>query len=45
MLMLTAKGQDRDREAAERAGVSAFMAKPFANADFVAAARSLVAAG
>ena len=42
VMMLTAKGQGRDREAAERAGADLFMAKPFANAEFVAAARSLV---
>ncbi len=45
VLMLTARGQPRDREAAEQAGASLFMAKPFSNADFVAAARSLVGAG
>jgi DNA-binding response OmpR family regulator len=33
VLMLTARGQGRDREAAERAGASAFLAKPFANGD------------
>ena len=43
VMMLTAKGQGRDREAAERAGANLFMAKPFANAEFVAAARSLLA--
>ncbi|MGB8813507.1 MAG: response regulator, partial [Paracoccaceae bacterium] len=43
VMMLTAKGQGRDREAAERAGANMFMAKPFSNAEFVAAARSLVA--
>lgn len=42
VLMLTAKGQDRDREAAERAGVSAFMAKPFANAEMRAKVRELM---
>ena len=43
VLMLTAKGQGRDREAAERAGVSRFMTKPFANAEMLAAVRDLVA--
>jgi len=43
VLMLTAKGQARDRAAAEAAGVSRFMAKPFANDEIVAAARALVA--
>lgn len=42
VLMLTAKGQGRDREAAERAGVSRFMTKPFSNADIREAVRSLV---
>lgn len=42
VLMLTAKGQARDRAAAEAAGVSRFMAKPFANAEIVAAASALV---
>lgn len=44
VLMLTAKGQGRDREAAERAGVNRFMTKPFANADIVVAVRELAAA-
>ena len=42
VMMLTAKGQGRDREAAERAGVNAFMTKPFSNAEMVAAVRSLI---
>jgi DNA-binding response OmpR family regulator len=41
VLMLTAKGQDRDRAAAEAAGVTRFMTKPFANADIVAALRAM----
>jgi DNA-binding response OmpR family regulator len=44
VMMLTAKGQGRDREAAERAGANLFMAKPFSNAEIVAAARALVGA-
>mgnify|MGYP001315103569 CR=1 FL=1 len=36
VLMLTARGQARDREAAERAGATAFLAKPFSNAEVVA---------
>lgn len=42
VMMLTAKGQGRDREAAERAGVSVFMTKPFANADIRAQVRALL---
>lgn len=43
VLMLTAKGQPRDREAAERAGADRFLAKPFANADILAEVRALAA--
>lgn len=43
VLMLTAKGQGRDREAAERAGVNQFMTKPFSNDDMRAAVRALTA--
>lgn len=43
VLMLTAKGQPRDREAAERAGADRFLAKPFANADILAGVRALAA--
>lgn len=42
VMMLTAKGQGRDREAAERAGVSRFMTKPFSNAEMREAVRGLV---
>lgn len=42
VMMLTAKGLGRDRDAATRAGVSLFMTKPFANAEVVAQARALV---
>ena len=41
VLMLTAKGAGREREAAERAGVSRFMTKPFSNADILASVRAL----
>jgi DNA-binding response OmpR family regulator len=41
VLMLTARGQTKDREMAERAGVNAFMAKPFSNSEMLAAVRSL----
>lgn len=33
VLMLTAKGQGRDREMAERYGVTHFMTKPFSNSE------------
>lgn len=42
VLMLTAKGQGRDREAALAAGVSRFMTKPFSNAEMLATVRELV---
>lgn len=42
VLMLTARGQTKDREMAERAGVSRFMTKPFSNADVLEAVRELV---
>lgn len=35
VLMLTAKGQKKDRIAAESAGVSLFMTKPFANKEII----------
>lgn len=44
VLMLTAKGQERDRAAAEAAGVSAFMTKPFDNAEIRARVRALLEA-
>ena len=44
VLMLTAKGGARDREAAERGGASAFMTKPFANDQMRAAVRALMEA-
>jgi DNA-binding response OmpR family regulator len=42
VLMLTARGQTRDRAEAERVGASGFMTKPFSNADILAAVRALV---
>ncbi|MFL4471570.1 response regulator transcription factor [Tateyamaria armeniaca] len=42
VLMLTARGQARDREQAEKAGVSRFMTKPFSNLEVVTAVRDLV---
>ena len=43
VLMLTARGQVRDREAAAAAGASAFLAKPFANADVLSALEAIAA--
>ncbi|MGB7243006.1 MAG: response regulator [Sulfitobacter sp.] len=42
VLMLTARSQARDRDMAEKAGVSRFMTKPFSNADMLNAVRELV---
>ncbi|KCV81717.1 response regulator receiver protein [Actibacterium atlanticum] len=44
VLMLTAKGQTKDREMAEQLGVSRFMSKPFSNADVLDAVRELAEA-
>lgn len=41
VLMLTARGQARDRDAADHAGATAFLAKPFANADVLAAVAAI----
>ncbi|MEM8731405.1 MAG: response regulator [Pseudomonadota bacterium] len=43
VLMLTARGQSRDRDMAERAGASRFMTKPFSNIEVLDAVRDLVA--
>ncbi len=43
VLMLTARGQARDRDMAEKAGVSRFMTKPFSNTDMLEAVRELTA--
>ncbi|MFP7571108.1 response regulator transcription factor [Marivita sp. S2033] len=43
VLMLTARGQTKDREIAERAGCDAFMSKPFSNADMLDTVRALAA--
>ena len=42
VIMLTAKGQGADRAAAQLAGVSLFMTKPFANSEIRAAVRDLL---
>ncbi len=41
VLMLTARGQKRDRELAERSGASRFMTKPFSNAEVLDCLREL----
>ena len=41
VLMLTARGQTKDREMAERAGASLYMTKPFANSEMLEAVRQL----
>ncbi len=43
VLMLTARGQEKDKEQAERAGASAYMTKPFSNMEVLDTVRSLVA--
>lgn len=43
VLILTARGQTKDREIAERAGCDAFMTKPFSNADVLETVRALAA--
>lgn len=45
VMMLSAKGQGRDREAAAEAGAQDFMTKPFANAEMRDRVRQLIAAG
>lgn len=42
VLMLTARGQTKDRELAEKFGASRFMTKPFSNAEVLEAVRALV---
>jgi DNA-binding response OmpR family regulator len=44
VLMLTAKGQGRDRAEAERIGASRFLSKPFSNKDILAVVRELAGA-
>lgn len=41
VLMLTARGQVKDREIAEQAGCDAFMTKPFSNSDVLETVRAL----
>ncbi len=42
VLMLTARGQRRDREMAERFGASRFMTKPFSNSEMLGSVRELL---
>lgn len=44
VLMLTARGQSKDREMAERLGASRFMTKPFSNKEVLACIQDLVQA-
>ncbi|THD75585.1 response regulator [Thalassobius vesicularis] len=42
VLMLTARGQSKDREMAQKIGASRFMTKPFSNAEVLEVVRQLV---
>ncbi|MGB0498171.1 MAG: response regulator transcription factor [Rubricella sp.] len=42
VMMLTAKGQERDRATAESIGANLFVTKPFSNAEVVDAVRTLL---
>lgn len=42
VLMLTARGQTKDREMAERAGANHYMTKPFSNAEILETVRQMV---
>ena len=42
VLMLTARGQKKDKELAERLGASRFMTKPFSNGEVLETVRELV---
>lgn len=44
VMMLTARGQSRDRELALQLGATRFMAKPFSNAEVIENVRALVGA-
>lgn len=41
VLMLTARGQSKDRDTAKQAGVNRFMTKPFSNSEMIEAVRAL----
>lgn len=42
VLMLTARGQTRDRDLADRYGASRFISKPFSNTDVLSSVREMV---
>lgn len=42
VMMLTARGQKRDRDMAESLGATAFMTKPFSNSEILTCVRDLV---
>lgn len=42
VLVLTAKGQQADRQTAEAVGATAFLTKPFSNSEVVACVRDLI---
>lgn len=44
VLMLTARGQDKDREMAERLGATRFMTKPFSNSEILTALKDMASA-
>ncbi|TYB89713.1 response regulator transcription factor [Oceaniovalibus sp. ACAM 378] len=44
VLMLTARGQQKDRDLAERLGADRFMTKPFSNAEVLACVQALAGA-
>jgi DNA-binding response OmpR family regulator len=44
VMMLTARGQARDREMAMSAGATHYMTKPFSNAEMLASVRNLMGA-
>ena len=43
MLMLTAKGQEKDRQQAKISGIEFFMTKPFSNEDLLDTVKSVLA--
>ena len=45
VLMLTARGQKKDRELADALGVTRFMTKPFSNTELLAALGEITASG